>query len=101
MDEIDAIDEYIVLFNTYNIYLLCIVLTCVIDIFKDFNISFCMLILFLFIGGKRFSEGTSADCEIQRTLMELLNQMDGFDTLGQVYTIHENVHVYVHVLRLK
>ena len=36
------------------------------------------------IGGSRFSEGTSADREIQRTLMELLNQLDGFDTLGQV-----------------
>tara|TARA_R110002050_G_scaffold74530_4_gene159784 strand:+ start:120 stop:332 length:213 start_codon:yes stop_codon:yes gene_type:complete len=36
------------------------------------------------IGGRRFSEGTSADREIQRTLMELLNQMDGFDELGQV-----------------
>ena len=36
------------------------------------------------IGGRRFSEGTSADREIQRTLMELLNQMDGFDRLGQV-----------------
>jgi len=31
------------------------------------------------IGGSRFSEGTSADREIQRTLLELLNQMDGFD----------------------
>merc|ERR1712147_281605 len=31
------------------------------------------------IGGSRFSEGTSADREIQRTLMELLNQMDGFE----------------------
>ncbi len=39
------------------------------------------------IGGKRFSEGTSADREIQRTLMELLNQMDGFDQLGQVKMI--------------
>ena len=38
------------------------------------------------IGGKRF-EGTSADREIQRTLMELLNQMDGFDVLG-----HEDGH---------
>merc|ERR1719240_1421554 len=28
------------------------------------------------IGGRRFSEGTSADREIQRTLMELLNQLD-------------------------
>ena len=36
------------------------------------------------IGGRRFSEGTSADQEIQRILMELLNQMDGFDRLGQV-----------------
>lgn len=39
------------------------------------------------IGGRRFSEGTSADREIQRTLMELLNQMDGFDTLGQTKVI--------------
>jgi len=29
------------------------------------------------IGGSRFSEGTSADREIQRTSMELLNQIDG------------------------
>ena len=68
------------------------------------------------IGGRRFSEGTSADREIQRTLMEvcvffakllldnmrtynhdhptfqplnhqLLNQMDGFDTLGRTKLI--------------
>ncbi|XP_004415878.1 26S proteasome regulatory subunit 10B isoform X2 [Phocoena phocoena] len=38
-------------------------------------------------GGRRFSEGTSADREIQRTLMELLNQMDGFDTLHRVKMI--------------
>jgi 26S proteasome regulatory subunit T4 len=39
------------------------------------------------IGGRRFSEGTSADREIQRTLMELLNQLDGFEQLGQVKII--------------
>lgn len=56
------------------------------------------------IGGRRFSEGSSADREIQRTLMEvatlllckplslvfgfqLLNQMDGFDVLGKVKMI--------------
>ncbi|KAL6039869.1 hypothetical protein STEG23_013694 [Scotinomys teguina] len=39
------------------------------------------------IGGRRFPEGTSADREIQRTLMELLNQMDGFDTLHRVKMI--------------
>merc|ERR1719240_563460 len=39
------------------------------------------------IGGKRFSQGTSADREIQRTLMELLNQLDGFNDLGRVKII--------------
>ena len=39
------------------------------------------------IGGRRFSEGNSSDREVQRTLMELLNQMDGFDELGQVKLI--------------
>lgn len=36
------------------------------------------------IGGSRFSEGSSADREIQRTLMELLSQLDGFEQLGAV-----------------
>jgi 26S proteasome regulatory subunit T4 len=36
------------------------------------------------IAGSRFSEGTSADREIQRTLMELLSQLDGFESLGAV-----------------
>lgn len=36
------------------------------------------------IGGKRFSEGTSADREVQRTLMELLSQLDGFEQLDKV-----------------
>jgi 26S proteasome regulatory subunit T4 len=39
------------------------------------------------IAGKRFSEGTSADREIQRTLMELLNQIDGFDELNLVKVV--------------
>ncbi|KAL2917707.1 26S proteasome subunit rpt4 [Polyrhizophydium stewartii] len=39
------------------------------------------------IGGRRFSEGSSSDREVQRTLMELLNQMDGFDHLGQTKLI--------------
>lgn len=36
------------------------------------------------IGGKRMNDGGSADREIQRTLMELLNQLDGFEDLGRV-----------------
>lgn len=43
------------------------------------------------IGGRRFSEGTSADREIQRTLMELLNQLDGFDQLGKVSNYSRNL----------
>ena len=36
------------------------------------------------IGGRRLSQGSSADREIQRTLMELLNQLDGFEVLNTV-----------------
>ena len=36
------------------------------------------------IGGKRSNDGSSSDREIHRTLMELLNQLDGFDDLGKV-----------------
>lgn len=36
------------------------------------------------IGGRRLSESSSADREVQRTLMELLNQMDGFTDLVAV-----------------
>merc|ERR550539_1432642 len=39
------------------------------------------------IGGKRLGDGQSADREIQRTLMELLNQLDGFTELGRVKVI--------------
>ena len=44
------------------------------------------------IGGRRFSEGTSADREIQRTLMELLSQLDGFDVVGKVRSILHALH---------
>ncbi|TGZ43816.1 26S protease regulatory subunit S10B [Temnothorax longispinosus] len=56
---------------------------CIIFMDEIDAIGGCMI----FISGRRFSEGTSADREIQRTLMELLNQMDGFDSLGQVKMI--------------
>lgn len=38
------------------------------------------------IGGKRI-EGNSSDREVQRTMLELLNQLDGFDRLGKVKVI--------------
>lgn len=39
------------------------------------------------IGGKRDVGASSADREIQRTLMELLNQMDGFQALTRVKVV--------------
>ena len=39
------------------------------------------------IGGKRSNDGSSSDREIHRTLMELLNQLDGFDDLGKVKVV--------------
>ncbi|EEQ82557.1 hypothetical protein NCER_100711 [Vairimorpha ceranae BRL01] len=39
------------------------------------------------IGGKRSSESSSSDREVQRTLMELLNQLDGFKELDNVKVI--------------
>lgn len=47
------------------------------------------------IGGRRFSEGTSADREIQRTLMELLNQLDGFDQLGKVSLLRHDERLFI------
>lgn len=39
------------------------------------------------IGGKRSNESTSSDREVQRTLLELLNQLDGFSDLDNVKVI--------------
>ncbi|KAG6499954.1 hypothetical protein ZIOFF_039768 [Zingiber officinale] len=59
------------------------------DISKSLSLQPCIIFMDEIdaIGGRRFSEGTSADREIQRTLMELLNQLDGFDQLGKVKMI--------------
>ncbi len=47
------------------------------------------------ISGRRFSEGTSADREIQRTLMDLLNYLDGFEDLGRVKVLIATKRLYV------
>lgn len=39
------------------------------------------------LGGRRLEEGSSTDREIQRTLMELLAQMDGFSSTSQVKVV--------------
>lgn len=36
------------------------------------------------IGAKRYESQSGGEREIQRTMLELLNQMDGFDARGDV-----------------
>ncbi|KLO09831.1 26S proteasome subunit P45 [Schizopora paradoxa] len=36
------------------------------------------------IGGARFDSGTGEDNEVQRTMLELINQLDGFDPRGNI-----------------
>merc|ERR1712167_538247 len=39
------------------------------------------------VGSKRYDSSSSGTKEIQRTLLELLNQLDGFDERGEVKVI--------------
>jgi len=36
------------------------------------------------IGGPRFDDGAGGDNEVQRTMLEILNQLDGFDSRGNI-----------------
>lgn len=36
------------------------------------------------IGGARFFDGDSGDNEVHRTMLELINQLDGFDACGNI-----------------
>ena len=36
------------------------------------------------IGGVRFDDGAGGDNEVQRTMLELINQLDGFDSRGNI-----------------
>lgn len=36
------------------------------------------------IGGVRFDDGAGGDNEVQRTMLELINQLDGFDARGNI-----------------
>lgn len=36
------------------------------------------------IGGMRFDDGAGGDNEVQRTMLELINQLDGFDARGNI-----------------
>lgn len=39
------------------------------------------------IGGKRIDSGKGSDSEVQRTMLELLNQMDGFESSNKIKII--------------
>jgi len=39
------------------------------------------------IGGTRFDDGAGGDNEVQRTMLELINQLDGFDPRGNIKVI--------------
>lgn len=52
------------------------------------------------VGTKRYDSNSGGEREIQRTMLELLNQLDGFDSRGDVkvcylinYRIERNAHV--------
>eukprot|EP00698_Gefionella_okellyi_P013711 TRINITY_DN3771_c0_g1_i1.p1 TRINITY_DN3771_c0_g1~~TRINITY_DN3771_c0_g1_i1.p1 ORF type:complete len:426 (+),score=100.15 TRINITY_DN3771_c0_g1_i1:88-1365(+) len=36
------------------------------------------------VGGARFDDGAGGDNEVQRTMLELINQLDGFDSRGNI-----------------
>ena len=36
------------------------------------------------VGGTRFDDGAGGDNEVQRTMLEIVNQLDGFDARGNV-----------------
>jgi 26S proteasome regulatory subunit T1 len=36
------------------------------------------------IGGARFDDGSGGDNEVQRTMLEIVNQLDGFDARGNI-----------------
>ena len=39
------------------------------------------------VGGARFDDGSGGDNEVQRTMLEIVNQLDGFDTRGNIKVI--------------
>jgi 26S proteasome regulatory subunit T2 len=50
------------------------------------------------IGTKRYDSRSSGEREIQRTMLELLNQLDGFDTRGDVKVIMATNRVRIQVV---
>ena len=47
------------------------------------------------IGTKRYDSNSGGEREIQRTLLELLNQLDGFDSRGDVKVCFYNLVFFI------
>lgn len=48
------------------------------------DVSSMVFVFCLVAGGTRFDEGSGSDGEVQRTMLEIVNQLDGFDARGNV-----------------
>lgn len=44
------------------------------------------------IGGARFDDGAGGDNEVQRTMLEIVNQLDGFDSRGNIKVSNKSNH---------
>ena len=53
----------------------------------------------ILISGARFDDGAGGDNEVQRTMLELINQLDGFDPRGNIKVLMATnrfvIHAYV------
>lgn len=48
------------------------------------------------VGTKRYESNSGGEREIQRTMLELLNQLDGFDSRGDVKVITEEQETFLY-----
>lgn len=49
------------------------------------------------IGGARFDDGVGGDNEVQRTMLEIVNQLDGFDARGNIKVLMAT-NRFVHIV---
>lgn len=50
------------------------------------------------IGGARFDDGVGGDNEVQRTMLEIVNQLDGFDARGNIKVLMATNRLVVSLL---
>jgi 26S proteasome regulatory subunit T1 len=61
------------------------------------------------IGGARFDDGVGGDNEVQRTMLEIVNQLDGFDARGNIKVLMAtnrlmgyltDIYIYIYIYNL-